>query len=196
MIIDTVIGILYESLGWKVEGTDATKLKKGLWVVCPHTSNWDFPVGLWSRRKLKINIGFLAKNTLFKWYSGWLFRALGGYPVNRTKATNLVEAVANTFAQNETIHVAITPEGTRSDVKILKTGFYYMALRANIPIVSVGFELTNRKMIIGPIIYPTGNYKDDMKPYFDFILSLDAPRKTWLNNYAETGIIPDPSERK
>lgn len=196
MFIDTVVGTIYTALGWKVEGDVPKNLKKGIWVVCPHTSNWDFPVGLFARWKMKIFIGYLGKSSLFQWYSAWFFRYTGGYPVNRKKATNLVEAVSNTFKQNESIHIAITPEGTRSDVKNLKTGFYYMALRANVPLISVGFELKNKKMIIGPVIYPTGNYKEDMKPFYDFNLGLDAERKSWLKRYAETGVIPEPSERK
>ena len=196
MLLDFIIGTLYTWLGWQVTGTIPYHLKKGMWVVSPHISNWDFFIGLFARHNLGIYIGYLGKSTLFTWYASWFFKYTGGYPVNRRKATNLVEAVANTFAQNESIHIAITPEGTRNDVKTLKTGFYYMALRANVPIVSVGFELKNRKMVVGPVIYPTGNYKEDMKPYYDFSLTLNAPRKQWLKDYAETGIIPDPSDRK
>lgn len=195
-MLDKIVHVIYRWLGWKVIGENPTYLKKGIWVVSPHTSNWDFPVGLYARELLKIRIGFLGKHSLFKWYSNWFFRGLGGYPVNRSKANNLVEAVANTFAQNDSIHIAITPEATRSDVKSLKNGFYYMAQRANVGIVCVGFELKNKKMIIGPIIYPTGNYVEDMKPYYEFYLSLDAPRKTWLKRYAETGEIPELSARK
>jgi len=143
--MDWLSGFIHKLLGWKIVGQAPIHLKKGIWTICPHWTNWDFPIGPAVRSWIGINIGYLAKHSLFQWYSAWFFKALGGYPVNRKKANNLVEAVANTFNQNESIHIAITPEGTRSNVSKLKTGFYYIALRANIPIITVGFDQKHKE---------------------------------------------------
>lgn len=191
-----IIGQIYKAIGWKFIGTPPTHLKKGIWIVCPHWTNWDFPIGLWIRQDIGVYIGFLGKSTLFKWYSGWLFWALGGYPVNRSKASNLVTAVVNTLKANDIIHVCITPEGTRSDVDSLKNGFYFIALKAEVPLVLLGFDQPNKRVTFGPVIYPTGDYEADMKPFYEFYANLAAPKKKWLKRYDETGIIPRPKDNK
>ena len=189
-----LFGLLYRLVGWRTIGHAPTELKKGIWLVCPHWYNWDFFVGVGVRAYINLKIGYLGKSALFKWYSGWLFRGLGGYPVDRTKNNNLVEAVAATFQENETIHIAIAPEGTRSNVSKLKTGFYYMALKADVPIILVGFDYPRKAVVFGDVIYPTGDFVKDMKPIYDFFLTIQGPKKEWLVNYAQTGEIPLPKE--
>ncbi|TAG23192.1 MAG: glycerol acyltransferase [Cytophagia bacterium] len=195
-MIGWIIGVIHRALGWKFIGPPTTHLPKAIWVVCPHWTNWDFPIGLWIRHEIGVYIGFFGKHTLFKWYSAWFFRALGGYPVNRNKATNLVTAMVNTIKENKTIHVCITPEGTRDDVETLKNGFYFIALHANIPLVLIGFDQLHKEVTFGPVIYPTGNYQVDMKPLYEFYASIGAPPKKWLKRYEETGEIPNLKEAK
>ncbi|WP_408641489.1 1-acyl-sn-glycerol-3-phosphate acyltransferase [Spirosoma telluris] len=77
------------------------------------------------------------------------FRALGGRPVYRDKSHNLVDAMAAIFNENERLHICIAPEGTRSNVAKLKTGFYYIALKANVPLIPVGFDWPRKLIIIG-----------------------------------------------
>lgn len=189
-----IFALLYRLAGWRTIGHAPKELKKGIWLVCPHWYNWDFLVGIGVRAYIDLKIGYLGKSSLFKWYSGWLFRGLGGYPVDRTKNNNLVEAVATTFHQNETIHIAIAPEGTRSNVSKLKTGFYYMALKANVPIILVGFDYPRKAVVFGDVIYPTGDFVKDMKPVYEFFLTIQGPKKEWLQNYVQTGEIPLPKE--
>ena len=183
---------VFHRFGWKLVGPHPT-VPKALWLVAPHTTNWDFPIGLWIRHEMGIYIGFLAKSSLFTWYSGWLFRGLGGTPVYRNKSNNFVEAVAETFARHSSLHVSIAPEGTRGDVDKLKSGFYYMAHRANVPLVLVGFNWPTRRVTISEPIYLTGNYQEDMRPVYAFYAALPDPHKTWLRHWEQTGIIPAPA---
>ena len=189
-----LFALLYRLAGWSTHGHIPKDLKKAIWVVAPHWNNWDFLVGIGVRAYIGMYIGYLGKSTLFKWYSAWFFRGLGGYPVNRTQSTNLVDSVAETFQKNEFIHIAVAPEGTRSNVSKLKTGFYFMALKAQVPFVLVGFDLTRKCVVFGDVIYPTGNYVKDMKPVYDFYLTIQSPKKEWLQNYEQTGEIPLPSK--
>jgi len=131
---------IYQLLGWKTAGHIPKELNKAIWVICPHNRTADFVIGILVRSAIGVNIGYLGKDSLFKWYSNWLFKGLGGYPVDRSKSNNLVENVAETFHKNKDIHIGLTPEGTRKDVERLKTGFYYMALKAGVPLVLVGFD--------------------------------------------------------
>lgn len=186
-----MFAFVYKLLGWKVLGTPPYSIPKAIWVGAPHNSNWDLAISIGARATMRIAIGFLAKKELFKWYSGWLFRALGGYPVNRSKGTNLVDAVVETFNKNERMHIAITPEGTRSDVATLKSGFYYMALKAQVPLILVGFDYPRKAFVIHEPVWLTGDYTKDMRIVYDFYLTIGGQKKTWLEKYSLTGVIPD-----
>jgi 1-acyl-sn-glycerol-3-phosphate acyltransferase len=190
-MLGTLLTFIYHRLGWQIIGPRPT-VPKALWVVAPHSTNWDFPIGLWIRHELRVYIGFLAKSSLFAWYSGWLFRALGGTPVYRTKANNLVDAVADTFRNHDVLHICVTPEGTRSDVSKLKTGFYYMAQKAHVPLILVGFDWTRKTVVLSEALYMTGDYQRDMRPFYEFFASLAEPHKKWLRNWEATGEIPPP----
>ncbi len=182
-MLGRLLGVIYKALGWQVLGPIPT-VPKALWVVVPHTSNWDFPVGLWLREEIGIRIGFLAKSSLFAWYSGWFFRALGGTPVYRNKSNNMVDAVIQTFNRHQTLHVAVAPEGTRSNVAQLKTGFYYMAQGANVPIILVGWNLQKGLIYISEPFYVTGNLDADLEKMATFYLKISPERKDWLKKYA------------
>jgi len=188
-MLRAITAFLYRAAGWKVIGRPPVEVKKAVWVGAPHTSNWDFIVCLGGRAELQINIGFLAKSQLFKWYSGWLFKALGCYPVYRNKSTNLVDNVSAMFQQYEELHIAITPEGTRKDVDRLKTGFYHIALKANVPLVLIGFDYPRKAIVISEPIVLQNDFEKDMKVIYDFYLTIQGERKTWLKNYEATGSI-------
>lgn len=193
-MLSPLFAFIFRSLGWKTLGPPPYSIPKAIWLGAPHNSNWDFIMSVGARAQIKFDVGFLAKKELFRWYSGWIFKALGGFPLDRSKAQNQVEAVANTFQQHERMHVAIAPEGTRSDVAKLKTGFYYIALKANIPLILTGFDYPRKAFVISDPIYLTGNFQKDMKLIYDFYLTIQGPKKTWLKEYAKTGQIPVPSK--
>ncbi|GAB3165149.1 1-acyl-sn-glycerol-3-phosphate acyltransferase [Telluribacter humicola] len=191
-MLRSLIAYIFRIAGWKVVGPPPHQVPKAIWVVIPHTSNWDFLVGLGTRATLKIWIGYLAKQELFKWYSGWLFRALGGYPVDRSRNKNQVDAVVETFRNNSSMHISLAPEGTRSDVARIKTGFYFMALGAEVPLIPVVFDHKSKTVTVRSPLYLTGNYQQDMRELYDFYLSADSIHKSWLQEYKRTGNIPEP----
>lgn len=179
---------LFKIFGWRVVGPVPTA-PKAIWVVAPHSTNWDFLIGLGIRPTIHIWIQYLAKSSLFTWYAGWLFRALGGKPVYRDKSHNVVDATANVFDHNERLHICIAPEGTRSNVSKLKTGFYYIALKANVPLVLVGFDWPRKLVILSDLLYVTGDYQKDMLPFYEFFAQVHGVKKDWLKNWEVTGMI-------
>lgn len=137
--------------------------------MAPHTSNWDFLIGLGARAVLDFNPRYVAKKELFVWPIGWLFRKLGGYPVERKENTNFVQSVVDIFNKETEFILTVTPEGTRSYNDQWKTGFYYIAQQANIPIVPVAFDYTTKKVIMHEAIWakePVETVIHELKTWF------------------------------
>ena len=153
--------------GWKISGSMPVE-KKYIIIVAPHTSNWDFMIGLCARSILRFQAKFLGKKELFRFPFGILFRWLGGVPVDRTRHANLVDAVAALFNQHEKFILAIAPEGTRKYVAQWKSGFYFIAVKAKVPIVMTAFDYAKKTIFIREPFYPTGNLTDDMKIIIGF----------------------------
>jgi len=164
---------IFKSFGWSFKGSFEPRPKKFIIIVAPHTSNWDFPLGIMVRSIAKIgNTKFLGKSQLFRFPYGFIFRALGGYPVERTKDNNLVDAVVDIFNSKDEFSISLAPEGTRSRVKRVKTGFYHIAKKANVPIYLVGFDFKVRKIIIEKPFYPTEDIIKDFKYIIEFFSSI------------------------
>jgi 1-acyl-sn-glycerol-3-phosphate acyltransferase len=155
--------LAFKLFGWSVLGRFPKELKKYVVAVAPHTSNWDFVVGVASRSILRMQqTKFLGKSQLFRRPYGWFFRWLGGYPVDRSQHQDMVEQAAGFFATHESFILAMAPEGTRKKVEKLHSGFYYIAKKANVPIFPVGFDFQRRKVIIGEPLLPGDNYENDL----------------------------------
>ncbi len=155
---------MFKAFGWKVNGDFPRDLKKYIAAVAPHTSNWDFLLGVATRSILRMqNARFLGKDALFKPPLGWLFRYLGGYPVNRSRNSDMVEQVAAIFDREEHFILAIAPEGTRKKVDKLRTGFYYIAKKAGVPIIPCGFDYQKKEVIIGKPFYPSNDVQLDIE---------------------------------
>lgn len=135
-------------VGWTQENRLSPDIKKFLVVAAPHTSNWDFPLGVISRGIWQIDIKYLAKKELFVWPFGYLFRALGGYPVERSKSTNLVDQVVGYYNDNDEFIITITPEGTRKYAPKWKTGFWHIAKNAGVPVVPAIFDYEKKHLIL------------------------------------------------
>ena len=148
-------------LGWRVEG-NFPGLRKFVVVVAPHTSNWDFVVGIAAYLALEIAATWFGKHTLFHWPLGPLLRSFGGIPVVRNRPTNVVDLYVAEFARRDRMVLAIAPEGTRSRVAEWKTGFYRIAVGAGAPIVPVALDFGTRTVRIFPPFAPTGNLKEDV----------------------------------
>lgn len=147
--------------GWRFEG-DVPNQPKFVAVVAPHTSNWDFPLGLAAKWALRLRVSFLGKHTLFKPPYGWFFRLLGGIPVNRNAAHNLVHQMSRIFGEREQLVLVIAPEGTRKKVVQWKTGFYHIARAADVPILLIAFDWGRKVIRFGPAVMPTGDMERDV----------------------------------
>ena len=154
--------IFTKLLGWTIAGDFDRTIKKAIIIVVPHTSWHDFYIGVFTRRILKIEINFVAKRELFKAPFGWYFSWMGGAPLDRTPGQNKVEAIAKVFEHKEEFRLALAPEGTRKKVEAWKTGFYFIALKANVPIIPVSFNYKTKTVTINSEFYPTANINDDM----------------------------------
>ena len=156
-------------MGWSIEG-DFPQLNKFIVSVYPHTRNMDFIIGIMTRSVLNEKISFVGKKELFNPFTGWFFRALGGTPINRNSNENKVSAIAQIFKKKDVFRMAIAPEGTRKKVDRWKTGFYYIALEAGVPILLVHFNYPSKKVSFLKLFDPTGDIENDlkeMKVYFD-----------------------------
>jgi 1-acyl-sn-glycerol-3-phosphate acyltransferase len=163
---------LFKLTGWKIKGAVPKSLKQYVMIVAPHTSNWDFFVGLAARSILRLGTRYVAKKELFRFPFGWIFKKLGGYPVDRSRNSNFVDAVTDLFRTNERFSICFTPEGTRSYAPKWKTGFYYIAVNAHIPIVMVGFDYSNKTVFVREPFYPTGNVEADMQYMISYYRSI------------------------
>jgi 1-acyl-sn-glycerol-3-phosphate acyltransferase len=164
-----VYHMLFRLFGWKINGDFPADLKKYIIALAPHTSNWDFVVGVAARSILRIQkTKFLAKSQLFRFPYGWIFRRLGGYPVERTSPHDMVKQAADLFNSHDHFILAITPEGTRKKVEKLRTGFYHIAKAAHVPIIPVGFDFKKKEVIIGTPLYPGENMKEDFDKLHSF----------------------------
>lgn len=166
--MQTLSRILLRLWGFRLVGDPSNQLPHRIFAVIPHTSNWDFPLGLLVRSAAGIQVRFIAKDSLFKPPLGPLFRWLGGYPVDRSQRHNYVDAVADLFRQTPVLSIAIAPEGTRKKVDRLKTGFYHIARQANVPIIMTKFDFSRKQVVFSPPFYPTYDQQQDFAVMAEF----------------------------
>ena len=161
--------------GWKIVGNIPPNLKKMILVIAPHTSWVDILIGFASRKRLKIeHAKFLGKKELFEGFFGkWLLK-LGGITVDRKAKLGAVEQVVQYYNDNEKFIIGMSPEGTRNKVDKLKTGFYYMAKSANVPMLTVGFDFKNKEVVVGDPIYATDNEEEDFKKIIAFFSTIEG----------------------
>ena len=150
-----------QCLGWRMEGEfpNAAKLVA---IVAPHSSNWDFVVGLLAKYAIGVRASFLAKHTLFRWPFGALFRHWGGIPVVRDSSHDVVEQTVAEFARRDTLVLAIAPEGTRKPVTRWRTGFYHIAHGARVPILVVALDWGRKTVRFGPTLHTTSDVEADL----------------------------------
>ncbi len=162
--------------GWRFEGV-VPNVPKAVIIVVPHTSNWDFVVGVAALFAMGLRASFLGKHTLFKWPLGPLMRWLGGVPVDRRTARGVVDETVNLFTLTGQLILGVSPEGTRSSVDRWKTGFYYVALKAGVPIVPVAFDYPRRVIRFGEQLDPTGDIKEDFQVLQEFFSGIEGRRR-------------------
>jgi 1-acyl-sn-glycerol-3-phosphate acyltransferase len=165
---------MFRLWGWRIEGEFPKDIPKYLTLGGPHTSNWDFVLSLLARTIQGADIKFMAKDSIFKFPFGWFFRKLGGYPVDRSQRNNFVQFVIDQYNNHERFAMAITPEGTRSRVDRFKTGFFHIAVGADIPVVPVVFDGKNKIYRINPAIKLTGVMEDDIETILNYYRGVDG----------------------
>jgi len=159
--------IYFRILGWKLIG-EFPDLKKCVVIVVPHTHWLDFFLGLLVRRVINKEINYIGKKSLFNPPFGWYFRWMGGAPIDRSRTSDTVAAVTEIFNSKKEFRLGLSPEGTRKKVTSWKTGFYYIAKAARVPIVMVAFDFGRRQVKISTPQYPTENKEADFKNYQNF----------------------------
>lgn len=160
--------LLYKHLGWRLEITEDHPDK---YIIClaPHTSNWDFILGQLYSSAQGMKSNFLMKKEWFFFPLGILFKQMGGIPVIRQKKTSMTDSMAEAAKTAKTFHLCITPEGTRSPNPDWKKGFYFIALKAGIPILLYGVDYEKKLIKCTKTFIPTGDLEADMreiKQYF------------------------------
>jgi 1-acyl-sn-glycerol-3-phosphate acyltransferase len=149
--------------GWRVEGAMPPNTAKSVLIAAPHTSNWDLPYTLMVCFVLRLTPYWIGKASIFRAPFGGVMRWLGGIPVDRSKSNNLVAASAEAIrAADFSLQLIVPPQGTRSETRQWKTGFYYIAQAAQVPIVLAYMDYANKRSGLGPMFVPTGDLAADM----------------------------------
>ncbi len=149
--------------GWKINGELPANGRTCVLIAAPHTSNWDLPYTLMVAFALRLNIYWMGKEQIFKPPFRGLMMWLGGLPVRRESANNLVAASIEALQNAQgPVQLVVPPEGTRSKVRYWKTGFYYIAMGAKVPIVMAYMDYARKQSGLGPVFEPTGDIEVDM----------------------------------
>jgi 1-acyl-sn-glycerol-3-phosphate acyltransferase len=160
---------------WGFDG-EIPNLSKGVIIVAPHTSNWDFVIGAAGMLALDLELRFLGKHTLFEGPLGFMFRGLGGIPVDRSQPGSIAEDTAARFEDEEQLLLALAPEGTRGKVDHWKTGFHRIAHAAGVPIIAVALDYGTRTIRFGPLVTPSDDLEGDMQIFYDFFATAHGRR--------------------
>ncbi len=157
--------------GWQLSGQLPGGHPKCVLIAAPHTSNWDLPYTLMVAFALELNIHWMGKRQIFRWPFGVLMRWLGGIAVDRMQSTNLVAASAQALREAEgAVQLVVPPEGTRSQTRNWRTGFYWIAHEAGVPIVMAYMDYPRKLSGLGPVFTPSGDITADMvqiKAYYN-----------------------------
>ena len=159
--------LIFRKMGWQVEMTVPYR-DKCIICVAPHTSNWDFIIAELYYHSIGRTAGFLMKKEWFFWPMGVLFRSMGGIPVERSRHVSLTDRVAEAAMKAERFELAVTPEGTRSLATKWKRGFYFIALKAGLPIQLYAIDYKNKRIVCTKELVPSGNVEADMRLIMDY----------------------------
>lgn len=156
-----VVTLLMRLFGWRIVG-QAPDVPKAVFVGAPHTSNSDFFMTALTMLALGLDVRFVMKHTVFVGPVGWFLRWFGGIALDRDRTRDFVSQMVDEFNERETLWLAIMPEGKRSVPKVWRSGFYYIARGAGVPMVMVIFDYERRRMHVGPTLWPSGDYAADL----------------------------------
>lgn len=164
---------LLKTAGWKVV-VKVDEPAQSVICVAPHTSNWDFLIGKLAYWSLGRKASFLIKKSWFFFPMGYLFDAMGGVPVDRSRNTSVTQIMAEEFSRREQFHLAITPEGTRSLAPKWKMGFYHIAVSTKVPIQIACLDYAKKEVFIEALFYPTGDEAADIEKIQSYYKNVSA----------------------
>ncbi len=147
--------------GFRFEG-NLPNVPRVVIAVAPHTSNWDFVIGVAAMWALDLRLVWFGKHTIFRWPFGMLLRAMGGIAVNRSESSGIVGEVVKAFGAGERMWFALAPEGTRSKVERFKSGFLHIAQGAGVPVLLAYLDYANKVVGFGPLLDPSGDVAEDL----------------------------------
>lgn len=177
--IQRVANTLLRMIGWKVVG-NWPRPRKVVFLVAPHTSNWDMPIGLCAGFSSGVlrhwPYGFMMKDSMFRGPLGPVMKRLGGLAIDRTNPHDVVQQMADVFAAHDDFLLAVTPEGTRSRRDYWKSGFYHIALGAGIPIIPVSFDYAHREVGLADPVILSGDREADLELFRRFYAGVTARR--------------------
>lgn len=156
-----------KQLGWTFH-IDLPGVNKFVAIAAPHTSNWDFPLGILGAKAINLKINWLGKHSMFRWPYGWFFRLIGGISIRRDGGQNHMQQLTDLFDRSEHLVLALAPEGTRSKTDHWKTGFHSIARAANVPVLMAFLDYGNKQVGIGGMFYPTDDIEKDFCLIRDF----------------------------
>lgn len=162
-IFHYIAKLIFKVIGWEIVGNKPKDINKCVFVAAPHTSNWDFPLMLAFAFYYKIPIYWFGKKELFKFPFGRFMRWMGGYAVDRSKNTNMVDQLATAIKNSDFAYVLIPPEGTRDKVKEWKSGFYHIAVQAEVPILLSFLDFGRKAGGIMEVFTPNGNIEEELQ---------------------------------
>ena len=173
--------LIFWIIGWKIDPNPPENIKKCVIAVGPHTSNWDFIIGRLAFFQYGVQGKFLIKKELFFFPLGIFLRSLGGIPVDRKRNSNMTDFAVNLFQNSESLYLVFTPEGTRKYNPNWKKGFYYIALKANVPIYVCYVDFATKTGGFHSLFHPTGNVDQD-------ILEIKNRLSQFKGRFPENGI--------
>lgn len=164
---------LYKILGWKtVNNIDVNKVPQAIIAAAPHTTNWDFFYTIMGMKVMGVKMNFLIKDSFFFFPLNIIMSSLGGIPVDRTKKNNLVQQVVEKVKNKEIRYLIVSAEGTRSYTDKWRSGYYYMAKEANLPLYLGSLDYKKKIMAIDREFEMTGNFEDDLKKMKEYYINI------------------------
>ena len=162
-------------MGWKIIN-EFPKLNKYILIAAPHTSWVDFPIAILAKFATGLKANYIGKASLFKAPFGFFFRWLGGAPVDRSKNNNAVDAIIAIFNTKDRFILGLSPEGTRKKVNEFKTGFYYIAKGAGVPIVMATLDFEHKEIRVSDPYYTTNDRKADFEHFYSYFRGIKGKK--------------------
>lgn len=177
-------------MGWRVTHGMPEGISKAVIIMAPHTSNWDFVIGRLGFASHGVKPKILIKKESFFFPLGLLLKAMGAVPLDRGFSTGTIKSITDMIHDAESFYLLITPEGTRKRVKNWKKGFYFIARQAQVPIIMGFLDYKTKTGGMGPVLYPSDNYEEDLKKIHDFYRDKQAKHPENFN------LTPAPEKQK